>query len=96
VRALGTPEKPEISRFPSCGERVAADAVIAVRSVVFDGISIQTKIVDRKSLQHGNRVQGPAVIVEYSSTIVVPPFAVARIDAYGNILLDIEARGGTS
>nr|NIQ12726.1 hydantoinase/oxoprolinase family protein [Gammaproteobacteria bacterium] len=96
VRAIGTPEKPNVARLPSAGEKIAADAVIDVRPVVFDGSSKQTKIIDRKILQHGNRVSGPAIIVEYSSTIVVPPFAEVRIDAYGNIIMDIEGQEGTS
>ena len=32
----------------------------------------------------------PAVLVEYSSTLLVPPFAKAEVDAYGNLLLTVE------
>jgi N-methylhydantoinase A len=33
--------------------------------------------------------QGPCIIEEYDATCVVPPKARARLDAYGNILIDL-------
>ncbi len=96
VRAIGTPDKPEISSSASAGEELVADAVLDVRQTVFDGKAHQTRVVNRVALKHGNCVRGPAIIVEYSSTIVVPPFASVRIDAYGNIIMDIETQEGTS
>jgi N-methylhydantoinase A len=32
---------------------------------------------------------GPAILIVYSSTIVIPPFAEATVDAYGNVVMDI-------
>ena len=45
--------------------------------------------MDRERLLSGNRITGPAIVVEYSSTIVVPPFADARVDGYGNMIMEI-------
>ena len=33
--------------------------------------------------------EGPAVIEEYDATCVVPPSARARLDDYGNILMEV-------
>ena len=39
----------------------------------------------------GNRVAGPAIIQVPDTTIVVHPGQAARIDAYGNVLVDLTA-----
>ena len=66
-----------------------AEALIGERDVVFDGQPIRTTVYERKSLLAGNRIAGPSIIVEYTSTTVVPPFAQASIDKYGNLVLTI-------
>jgi N-methylhydantoinase A len=89
LRALGKPDKPEFPRMPFAGERMVDDVLLGKREVVFDGKHEQTRILDREKLRHGNLVEGPAILVEYSSTIVIPPFASGRVDAFGNIILSI-------
>ncbi len=91
LRALGRPEKPHFPKAPFAGETPAAVALLGEREVVFDGRAEQTRIIDRQQLRHGNLVEGPAVLIEYSSTIVIPPFASGRVDDYGNIILTINA-----
>ncbi len=89
LRARGVPEKP---RFQKSEKRVKAppsDAFLGEKDVVFDGNRIPTKIVARDNLRSGNRLEGPVIMVEYSSTIVIPPFASAYVDEYGNIIMEI-------
>jgi len=90
LRALGKPEKPEFPKHPFTGEELSADALLGEHDVVFDGVCERTRIIRRDKLQNGNRFTGPAILIEYSSTIVVPPFATARVDAFGNVILTIE------
>ena len=89
VRALGRPEKPDLPRLPFVGEEPVLAAVLDERTVVFDGVAQPTRIISRDKLQHGNRLKGPAILVEYSSTVVVPPFAGAQVDEFGNLVLTI-------
>ncbi len=89
LRARGLPEKPEMKTFPREGEEIAPEAVVGTRKVVFDSESHETAVIRREMLRHGNRIEGPAILVEYSSTIVVPPFASGKVDAYGNLILEI-------
>lgn len=89
LRALGKPEKPEFPRLPFHGEKLVPEAFLDERDVVFDGISERTKIISREKLLNGNLFDGPAILIEYSSTIVIPPFASARVDEFGNIILTI-------
>lgn len=56
---------------------------------VFDGREHETRVLDRAELLPGEAIQGPAIITEYSSTIVVPPDVRAETDAQGNLLLTI-------
>ena len=44
-------------------------------------------IYDRAKLRAGDRIAGPAVIVEMDSTTLVLPGCVARVDRFGNILI---------
>ncbi len=89
LRAKGTLDKPEMEEFPMSLETPANEALLDRREVIFDGQPIMTQIFNRKLLVSGNRIKGPAVVVEYSSTIVVPPFTEAVVDEYGNLILEI-------
>jgi N-methylhydantoinase A len=44
---------------------------------------------DRELLAPGDVFHGPAVVVEYSATTVVPRGAAARVDAWGNIVIQV-------
>ena len=64
-------------------------AYLGEREVVFDQKKRKTQIIARDRLLNGNRIPGPAILVEYSSTIVIPPFAEAHVDEYGNVIMEI-------
>lgn len=89
LRAIGKPDKPVFPAQPLAGEAPDPAAYLEQRKVVFDGSEIDTMIIDREHLQHGNRIDGPAVLLEYSATTVLPPYASARVDAFGNLILSI-------
>ena len=73
------------------GKTLPSDAFLGEKDVVFDGHRIPTKIVARDHLKSGNRIEGPVIMVEYSSTIVIPPFASAYVDEYGNVVMEIDS-----
>jgi N-methylhydantoinase A len=89
LRARGMPEKPRFQKSEKIDKMTPSDAFLGQNDVVFDGSRIPTKIVARDKLRSGNRIEGPAIMVEYSSTIVIPPFASAFVDEYGNIVMEI-------
>jgi N-methylhydantoinase A len=72
---------------PSSGD--GAQATIGTRPVLFGDGSIETTIYDRERLKAGDRLVGPAIVVEYSSTTVVPPGCTATIDAYRNLVIEV-------
>ncbi|MGE4298085.1 MAG: hydantoinase/oxoprolinase family protein [Desulfovibrionaceae bacterium] len=89
LRARGVPDKPGFVRRDEGGAEPAPQARLGTRQVVFDGAAHETAIYDRAHLAPGNVVPGPAVITEYTSTLLVPPFASGRVDGYGNLILTI-------
>jgi N-methylhydantoinase A len=89
LRARGTLDKPEMEKFPMSSETPVDKALLDRREVIFDGQPVMTQIFNRKFLGSGNRIKGPSVVVEYSSTIVIPPFAEAVVDEYGNLIMEI-------
>jgi N-methylhydantoinase A len=90
LRALSTPEKPDFPRLPHAGREIPADALLGENQVYFDQAPLTAKIIAREKLRYGNIFRGPAIVVEYSSTIVVPPFARAEVDAFGNIIFTLD------
>jgi len=89
--AHGIPERPRVPErivvdlAPSAG----SDMRPAGRRVYYgatDGWE-ETPILRRSDLSRP--VDGPAIVEEYDATCVVPPRAQGRLDAYGNIVIDL-------
>ena len=63
------------------------EALVGRKAAWFDRRLHATPFYDRDRLQPGARLRGPAVVVEYSSTTVIPPGFVCRVDEYLNLVL---------
>lgn len=61
------------------------------RPVVFDREPVMTAVIGRGVLTDTSR-QGPFIIEDYDCTCVVPPNAAARLDAAGNIEIEVTPR----
>ena len=75
---------------PARREPVPGDgktARYAVRQVYFDGKFIATHLYRRDALTPGDRIQGPAMITEYTSATVLPPDCSAHVDSFGNLVV---------
>jgi N-methylhydantoinase A len=62
-------------------------ALVKTKAVWFDSKPQPTRIYDRELLAAGAVLQGPAVIVEYSTTTVVPPDFDCKVDKHLNLVL---------
>lgn len=89
LRARGLPDKPEFSKTEHAGDTPVDQAFLDCRKVVFEGRELDTKVIARNKLKNGNIINGPAVLVEYTSTIVIPPNALAKVDEFENIIISI-------
>jgi N-methylhydantoinase A/oxoprolinase/acetone carboxylase beta subunit len=52
-----------------------------------DGKDCAATVYDRALLKAGNRIAGPAIVMEMDSTTVILPKHHGKVDAYGNILI---------
>lgn len=79
--------KPVIGKVEAKGYTVD-DALITTENVDFDISGIyQSRFFDRDKLDPGMNIAGPAIIVEQSTSTVVPPNHQFRIDDYANIII---------
>jgi N-methylhydantoinase A len=69
------------------------DAVKQVRQVYFPEVKdfVQTRVFERAKLPVGTVINGPAVIEEPESTLIVGPEGKLTVEAGGSILVDITA-----
>jgi N-methylhydantoinase A/oxoprolinase/acetone carboxylase beta subunit len=52
---------------------------------------VPTRYYDRAQLLPGNRLEGPAIVLQYDSTTVIPPGIAAHVDRFGNIVIEVGA-----
>jgi N-methylhydantoinase A len=87
VRAVARTEKPPLPEA-AIGSEDAAAAILGEHRMVFGGEAFPAKLVARTELQPGHKVCGPALVVEYSTTTVVPPDFRCRVDRWSNLILE--------
>lgn len=74
------------------GREAARRAVVGQKQIWFNDRLWKTRIYDRERLQAGARFAGPAVVVEYSSTTIVPPDDACRVDGFLNLVISRRER----
>jgi N-methylhydantoinase A len=90
-RATAAVDVPAPTDWPELGEPVVA----GVRQTYFaeKGNRLETPMYPRELLGRGRRVVGPAIVEEWTTTILVPPGWSAAPDRLGNLVLDREGAG---
>jgi N-methylhydantoinase A len=90
VTAIGKLPKPALDRDeedrPDVTDEVPA-AQVDERHVYFDGAYHRTPVYDRPLLRPGNRLSGPAIIVQADCTTVLEPGHSLRVDGFGNLVV---------
>ena len=88
LRAIGSAAVPriEIPKIPPTDGSSPDRALMFVRPTTFDdGRTLETPRYDRRKLLAGDRIEGPAILVQHDSNTLVPPGYVADTLDYGNI-----------
>lgn len=88
VQATAVTTKPELPRISS-SSRPASTARKGRRRAYFDGRWMQTPVYDGPSLRARQTVEGPAIIEEPLTTVVIYPGQEARLDSLGNYHLSL-------
>ena len=89
--AYGLIERPSLRQSDTTGTAAAAET--GTRDVFFeeeDGF-VATKVYDRNGLLPGARLEGPAIVEQMDSTVLIRPGMSADVDRYFNLILDTGA-----
>jgi N-methylhydantoinase A len=94
VTVSGVMKKPTIEKVARGTSTPPRAALTAKRGVYFSelGRNTATPIYARDALRAGNRIAGPALIEEHASTTVLLPGDRLKVDAYGNLDIDVARR----
>ena len=66
------------------------DALVSEAQVVFSGGARTSSLYQREHLRCGNRVAGPALVLQMDSTTVIPPGWLAQVDKWRNLVMTPE------
>jgi N-methylhydantoinase A/oxoprolinase/acetone carboxylase beta subunit len=86
VKAVGVTTKPKLARIAP-GGKDPRPARIGRRAMRFGGRVFKAGVFAREKLTAGNQIIGPALILDYESTAVVPPSFICRVDLFGNLII---------
>ena len=86
LKLVSPTDRPEPPRNAETRPDAGA-ACLATLPVVYQGVRHDAKLYTRDRLQAGNVVPGPAVVVQYDSTVAVPPGWAATVDSYLNLVM---------
>ena len=82
---------PETSRVPRRLKTEKLDSLKYISRLAYFGEGhgwLDTSIITRSSLEKS--VPGPAIVEEYDATCLIPPGASAKLDKFGNIVIDLQ------
>jgi len=84
VTVVGTLTKPT---FNELEKSAAHPQPTGRRDIYCDGKSWQASIYERRELRWGSRIDGPAIVEQADSTVVILDNYVGNVDRYGNIVI---------
>jgi len=79
-------EKPELIREEK--KELGTEKAPVKREKVFWGEYIETPVFQREFLLPGMKMEGPALVFEKNSTLVIPPGFYGEVDGFENIILE--------
>jgi N-methylhydantoinase A len=89
LSAIGTIPSVELKRIEQ-GTQDGSGALKSQREVFFEETNglVKTRVYDGERLLGGNVLEGPCIVEEKTTTIVIPPRFKMRVDEYGNYITD--------
>ncbi|RIK20456.1 MAG: hypothetical protein DCC52_14625 [Chloroflexi bacterium] len=91
VRLIGIGQVPDVKLPKHKRTTQTARAALKNKRRVYFGERgfVNVPVYERDELKPGMTVKGPCIIEEIISTTVVIPGATAKLDAWGNIVIDL-------
>jgi N-methylhydantoinase A len=91
VAGIGSVDKAPLANLGRIRAGATGVAPPVSRSVWFGNVEYDTAIYQRDALPAGFEFAGPAIVEQADSTVPIPPSMRARVDDYGNIVIDVNA-----
>lgn len=90
LSAIGLTEKPDVRELTP-PDNAPGNALKASRKAYFatDEAPVDCPVYDRERFVPGERVMGPALVEEWTSTTLVLPGQQLEVDRYGNLILTV-------
>jgi N-methylhydantoinase A len=88
VSVVGRRPDLDMSVFAPVDGKSASQCLTGTREVFADGSYHKTAIYERLELAAGEKVTGPAILEQPDSTIFVDPGLSARVDRFGNLIIE--------
>lgn len=90
-RTVVSAEKKKVSLKKYKTDSEPGKGIVEKRNVYFEECDgyVETNVYDRNLIGVGEEIQGPCIIEQLDSTVVVPPNVTAQMDEYRNIILNI-------
>lgn len=89
VRGIGRTKPPARICLPKDGSKDSVHAVVGVHRLVLPHGPVDAPHVSRVDLHFGNEVEGPAVIIQDDTTVVLGLNDHARVDEFANLHIEI-------
>lgn len=86
IKAVGMIKKMRFKKYPF-KESQSEKALMKTQSIYYSGKKFQAHVFNRALLNPGDRISGPALVVDYESTTFLPPFYSLNVDGYLNLIL---------
>ncbi|HEY8185912.1 MAG TPA: hydantoinase/oxoprolinase family protein [Pyrinomonadaceae bacterium] len=88
LRSSGIVEKLDERRGNATRRKSFAKAT---RNVIayMDGKKLSVAVYRRPELKAGSQLRAPCIVTEYSSTTLIPPGVKAKVDGYGNLIIQV-------
>ena len=86
VQAVGAQHRPTLK--PDGSERAPAKPFASRKAYWRRSGWVDCPLYRRSELAAGQGIEGPVIVEEYGSTVVVPAGWAIRSDAYGNLILE--------
>ena len=88
VRTLGITNKPQLAQLSAATSDLSA-AQKGTRPVYFAGNAeaVDCPVYDRAKLGAGHVFSGPAIVEEWTSTVLIRPKQTLQVDTFGNLII---------
>ena len=89
IRAIAPLRKPSFHKGKLYGPDPSEALIYRCPAMISEDVG-EVSVYDRELLFPGHVINGPAIIVEYSATTLIPPEFVCQVDECSNLLIKLE------